>query len=233
MRSSASPTKPVGSSTRSEMNSESPRLVLVLVTGLPGTGKSTMAEVAAETLAAPTLAHDWTMSGLRPFLKIQAALDAMNPSGHRDVGWSILRALARQQIRRGSSVVLDGVARAAEIKQCRGMALEEGAQLVVVMTQCAAPEIHRSRIEGRERSIPNWYELDWDHVAQARAGWEPIQGADVVLDAANQLEENTTRLREVLVALQRPSGSAAPGHPPAAPPPLPSPVVEQLRRSRE
>jgi len=86
-------------------------LTLVLVTGLPGTGKSTMAEIAAEALGAPVLGHDWAMSGLRPYPEIQTALDEMDPSGHRAVGWSIISALAREQLRRGSSVVLDGVAR--------------------------------------------------------------------------------------------------------------------------
>jgi predicted kinase len=39
---------------------------LVLVTGLPGTDKTTMADVAAAELRAPVLGHDWAMSGLRP-----------------------------------------------------------------------------------------------------------------------------------------------------------------------
>ena len=86
-------------------------MLLVLITGLPGTGKSTMAEIAARELGAALLGHDWAMSGLRPYREIQGALDAMDPPGHRDVGWSILWALARAQLRMGSSVVLDGVGR--------------------------------------------------------------------------------------------------------------------------
>ena len=54
-------------------------MLLVLVTGLPATGKSTMAEAAADILGAPVLAHDWAMSGLRPYPEIQRALDAMDP----------------------------------------------------------------------------------------------------------------------------------------------------------
>ncbi len=37
--------------------------ILVLVTGLQGTGKSTVAQMAADALGAPFIAHDWTMSG--------------------------------------------------------------------------------------------------------------------------------------------------------------------------
>ena len=86
--------------------------LLVLVTGLPGTGKSTMADVAAVAFGAPVLGHDWAMSGLRPYPELQTALDAMGLRGHRGVGWSILSALARSQLRHGRPVVLDGVARA-------------------------------------------------------------------------------------------------------------------------
>jgi predicted kinase len=106
--------------------------ILVLVTGLQGTGKSTVADQAAEILRASVLAHDWAMSGLRPYEAVQRALDAMTPLGHQPVGWSILRALARAQIRRGSSVVLDGVAGEPAIGLCRQVADDEGARFLVV-----------------------------------------------------------------------------------------------------
>ncbi|HET9061096.1 MAG TPA: AAA family ATPase [Acidimicrobiales bacterium] len=170
--------------------------LLVLVTGLPGTGKSTVAAAAAEALGAAVLAHDWAMSGLRPYPGLQAALDAMAPSGHREVGWSVLAALARAQLRRGSSVVLDGVARRAEVEQCRGLATEEGASSVVVLTRCSDLAVHRSRIDGRARGIPNWYELDWSHVERAIASWDSPTDVDLELDAIRPLGENLELLRD-------------------------------------
>jgi hypothetical protein len=180
------------------MSGSVPGPLLVLVTGLPGTGKSTMADVAAAELGAPVLAHDWAMSGLRPYPELQEALDAMGPRGHRGVGWSILWALARSQLRRGHSVVLDGVARAPEVAGSRAVASEEDAPSFVVMTQCPDPDLHRSRIEGRQRGIPGWYELDWDHVARARAEWEALDDVDVVLDTAETVGQNTASLRHAL-----------------------------------
>ena len=103
-------------------------------------------------LGAPVLGHDWVMSGLRPYPEMQTALDAMDPPGHRGVGWSLLWALARSQLRRGSSVVLDGVAREPEVVGTRLVAAEEGAAILVVMTTCADVDSHRSRVEGRSAS---------------------------------------------------------------------------------
>jgi predicted kinase len=174
---------------------------VVLVTGVQATGKSTMAEVAGEALGAPVLAHDWVMSGLRPFPELQRALDEMDPPGHGVVGWSLLWTLARAQLRRGSSVVLDGVARQPEVRGTREVAAEEGAACLVVMTTCADVDLHRSRVEGRSRGIPNWYELDWDHVARTRASWQAPAGVDLVLDAAETTAHNGARLRRALVSL--------------------------------
>jgi predicted kinase len=176
--------------------------VLVLVTGVPGTGKSTMADAAARALGAPVLSHDWAMSGLRPYPALQDALDAMEPSGHRAVGWSLLWSLARSQLRRRLPVVLDGVARQPEVSGTRALADEEKARCLVVMTSCADADVHRARVEGRTRRIPNWYELDWEHVARARTAWEPPADVDVVLEATEPLAANTASLRSALAALR-------------------------------
>lgn len=102
----------------------------------------------------------------------------------------------------GSSVVLDGVARAPEIEHCRMVANEEGALFVVILTECSDPEVHRSRIEGRDREIPNWYELDWEHVQESRARWEPPEKVDVTLQATDGLQTNRERLTSFLSEAQ-------------------------------
>jgi predicted kinase len=175
-----------------------PRPILALVTGLQGTGKSTVADQAAEILGAPVLAHDWAMSGLRPYEVVQRALDSMTPPGHQPVGWSILAALARSQIRRGSSVVLDGVAREPAIALCRHVANDESAQFVVILTECADLAVHKFRIDARDRGIPNWYEIDWDHVQRSRARWERPKQVDLTLQATESHQTNRERLVRLL-----------------------------------
>jgi hypothetical protein len=173
-----------------------PKPRLVLVTGLPGTGKSTVAEAIADRIGAPVLAHDWAMSALRPYPEVQSALDRM-PMGHRAVGWSTLHALARSQLRAGRSVILDGVARADELRTCREIAHDEDASMVVIATQCSDPSVHRSRVEGRQRLIPNWHELDWVGVVPSRATWESPDDADLSLDAASDWNDNLALLNNL------------------------------------
>lgn len=166
---------------------DAPQPILVLVTGLQGTGKSTVAALAADLLGAPLLAHDWAMSGLRPFPEVQAALDSMEPPGHGCVGWSLLRALAQSQLRRRSSVVVDGVARAPQVETLRLLAAEEGARFLVIMTECSDPDLHWSRIEDRKRGIPGWYEFDWSQVEKSRRNWDPSMHVDLKVDTAEPL----------------------------------------------
>lgn len=55
--------------------------------------------------------------------------------------------------------------------------------------------IHRSRVEGRQRDIPGWYELewervDWERVERGRHAYEPLSEPRVVVDAVNPPEHN-------------------------------------------
>jgi predicted kinase len=177
---------------------------LLLLTGPPGTGKSSLAGHAAGVLGAPVLGWDWAMAAMTGFDTIQAALRDLPHVEHRRVGWSILGNLAAAQLVRGCSAVLDGVARDAEVEGTRALAQQMGAKCLVVVTSCSDRAVHRQRIEGRSRGIPGWHELDWDHVSGVLERWEPPADADLYLDAVAPLVTNA----EQLVLLLAPPGLA-------------------------
>jgi predicted kinase len=87
---------------------------LIVVSGWTGAGKSTIADALGCKLDATVVSFDWLMSGLRPFDDVWKAVEL--PVEHqRAVGWSLLSRVVEQQLRRGSSCVLDLVARAATL----------------------------------------------------------------------------------------------------------------------
>jgi hypothetical protein len=110
----------------------------------------------------------------------------------------VLRALARAELRRGRSVVLDGVAQATEIQRCDRLARDERARLIIVLMECPDPEAHRARVEGRSRRIPDWYELTWGDVERSRARWTPPARVDLRLDSTMPLESNMALVADVL-----------------------------------
>jgi hypothetical protein len=68
----------------------------------------------------------------------------------------------------------------------------------VVLATCTDLNLHRSRIEGRTRNIPDWYEVEWEGVESSRAAWEDPDDVDIALDAAAPLEDNLEQLARLL-----------------------------------
>ena len=156
---------------------------VVVCTGPPGTGKSTIATALAQRTGASLLAWDWVMGALTGFESVHTALGALDRAEYRRVGWAVLWNLAEAQLRVGRPVVLDGVARTEEIARTRALAVRLGARSVVVLTECCDPETQRRRIERRDRAIPGWHELTWENVSAFMGQWEPPE-ADLVVDTA-------------------------------------------------
>ena len=127
----------------------------------------------------------------------------MEPPGHRDVGWSILWALARAQLRMGSSVVLDGVARQPEVEGTRLVAREEGAESLVVMTTCRDVDTRRPRRGAPDTRHHQLVEPDWDHVSGSRSSWTVPGDVDLVLEAADRVKGRRNRFA-ALAAGRRP-----------------------------
>lgn len=176
---------------------------LVVVTGWTGAGKSTIADRLAGELAATVASFDWVMSGLRADPEVWEHVE-LPVERQRRIGWNILSRVAEQQLRRGSSCILDLVAREEPVTEWRRLAGRHRATFAVVECVCSDIDTHRRRIEGRRRDIPGWYELDWDHVERGRRGYEPMQCPKIVVDAVDDHDDNFERVRSYLADLRRP-----------------------------
>jgi predicted kinase len=155
-------------------------LTLVILSGLPGTGKTTIAEHVARLLGATLLSKD----------EIEAALWRTRVPAETS-GWAayeLMGTLARVQLGLRRSVVLDSVATYERIRsRWRELAYVHGARLRVIETHCSDERLHRTRLEERIRNIPDWPELTWDKVLEVRCRYEPWSEPRLRVDTSHSL----------------------------------------------
>ena len=157
---------------------------LVVVSGLPGTGKSAVAEHVAKRIGAVLLSKDI----------FEAALWRSGITRDSGAGWATyeqLGAVAEAQLHLSMKVVLDSVAPNERIRSAwRDLASRTGARFMAIECVCSDESVHRSRLEGRSRNIPGWPEVRWEQVAEIRSRYEPWIGERLVLEATRPIEEN-------------------------------------------
>ena len=161
---------------------------LIVFSGLPGTGKSSLAEATGRRLGIPVFSKD----------VLEAAIIRAGMTEHEDarqqLGWAgyeLLTTLATRQLRLGQSVILDAVTSTASIRNAwRALANTRGAEWRVIECVCSDEEIHRSRLEGRKRGIAGWPELTWSDVERVRGYFTPWQEAHLTVDAMATFGEN-------------------------------------------
>lgn len=177
---------------------------LVVVTGWTGSGKSTIADALANRVGATVASFDWVMSALRCHEDVWCAVEAP-VERQRRIGWDLLSRIAEQQLLGGRSCVLDLVAREQPRQEWAALADRYRASFAVVECICSDIDVHRSRIDGRRREIPGWYELTWEWVERGRQLYEPLREPKVVIDAIEPLEHNLGVVVHHLTAERVPS----------------------------
>jgi predicted kinase len=161
---------------------------VIIFTGLPGTGKSTLAEQVARIVRAPAFAGDWLMGGLKP---AHAALSKLDQSEYLAAWFGLLRTLVTRQLMLGQDAVVDDlVASEDQAAAWRDTAARFSARLFLIECICSDEAIHRQRIEGRTRGNPGWREVGWDHVERMRAELTPLTVDQPTLDAMEPVADN-------------------------------------------
>jgi adenylate kinase family enzyme len=161
--------------------------LVVVFTGLPGTGKSTMSDLTARRLGIPAFSGDWLLGALQPAHGVLALLD--RPTYLRTYH-QLLRSLIVRQLMLGQSAIVDCVVDDMTLTDWQMETDSRGCLLYVVECVCSDESLHRQRVEGRTRDIPGWHEVGWDHVLRMRAELSPIRADRLMLDSVQSAPAN-------------------------------------------
>lgn len=163
--------------------------LLIAMAGLPGTGKSTLAEILGARLGAPIVSVDPIESSI-----LKAGIDDDQPTGL--AAYLVAETMAEQVLVSGRTVIVDAVNAVEPARlQWRDLAARAGVQLRVIEVVCSDEELHRRRLEKRVRNLPHFGEATWHAVEQSLEEYAPWSGASagiarVTIDTVQTLGAN-------------------------------------------
>jgi len=161
--------------------------MLVLVCGLPGAGKTTVAGDVVDRLDAVRLRTDVVRKDLFE--------DPTYSEAETDAVYESVRERADAALAAGEDVVLDGTFREREFRRpAYELAADHGVDCVVLKVE-ADDEVVRARIREREDDVSD---ADVSVYEQYRDRFEPIEVDHVVVDNSGSLEATFTQVGRVL-----------------------------------
>ncbi|MFI7127484.1 AAA family ATPase [Nonomuraea sp. NPDC050153] len=172
--------------------------MLIVIGGLPATGKTTLARLLAARLGAVHVRIDTIEQAI---VRSGLARQPLGPAGYV-VGY----ALAGEHLRQGLTVIAESVNPLAVTRDAwREVGVEAGVPVAEVEVVCSDPAEHRHRVASRSVDIPGLRLPDWREVVERE--YEPWERGRVLVDTAGQGPEES--LDALLRGLERVEGSGS------------------------
>ena len=168
--------------------------VLVVIGGLPATGKSTVATALALQTATPYLRVD----------RIEQAIVAWSPLSHPlgPVGYAVAHEVALEQLQLGLDVIVECVNPLAVTRDgWLDTAATADAALIEVEVICSDQTEHRRRVETRTSDVEGLAKPTW--TAFVDREYEPWTRERLVIDTARTSPENAARAIATKMAADR------------------------------
>jgi hypothetical protein len=191
--------------------------LLIVVCGLMGTGKTSLAKAFGERLEAEVISSDVVRKTSRGLSATERVLEPWGQGLYAESAveqtYQDLLNVARPRLAAGGSVILDASYRKdAWRAAARTLAHETGASFVLV--ECRAPDaVVRRRIQARLAEAKDASDARWELYQQQKASFEPVRGISraehLVVDTSAPLPEVTlASLRKLFHALLLQRGPA-------------------------
>jgi predicted kinase len=159
-------------------------LVLIVMSGLPGVGKSTLADELGRRLPACVVSVDPAEDAM-----LRAGLPQSFETGV--AAYEVCGTFAARQLTLGFNVVADA-ANYLEIARdtWRRAASSARTALRVVHVICSDEDAHRRRLAFRQRGLSHYPEPTWSDVERRRSETEPWSEHHLVIDSCQHLDAN-------------------------------------------
>jgi predicted kinase len=170
------------------------KIKIIIISGLPGSGKSTIAEAIAEKLRLPLFSVDPIESAI-----IKSGIPRSFETGL--AAYVVVQTLSAEHLKLSISVIIDAV---SPVQEARDMwhALEERYDAQCIIIECVLREdVHRKRIESRTRNIAGIPEVTWADVEHRRKNYLPWKEGRLVLDTENAHEDNLEKVLDYISQL--------------------------------
>ena len=171
--------------------------MLIAMAGLPGTGKTAIAEAIGARLLKPVVSVDPIESAI-----LRAGIDADQPTGL--AAYLVAETLAETVMRAGHGVIIDAVNAVDPAReQWVNLAARSSQSLRFIEVICSDVAVHRSRLEARQRHLPHVTEPSWHAVEQSLdeyAEWSGPSGAvqRLTLDSVDPVDDLVERALDFL-----------------------------------
>lgn len=156
--------------------------MLIVFAGLPGTGKSTLANELARIIGATYLRID----------SIEQAIAGSTLGSHpvEEAGYVVGYALAEDNLRNGRTVIADSV-NPIDLSRTGWLEVAEraGRDCIEVEVICSDPAEHRKRVESRSVNVPGLKLPTWQEVLDRE--YHPWNRDRVVIDTAGKTVEQS------------------------------------------
>ena len=162
------------------------KMKVIMLSGLPGTGKTSLAQALASRLGLPLFAKDRLQSRLR----VLGLADRKTADGYH-----MMFDLADQQLSLGVGVILDAVFPMAGFRDLvRGMAEDHEADFLPIFCHCSNMGLWKDRFNGRVQYVPDWTPVGWDEVLRIQDYFEPWREDEALfLDSVDDFKQNLER----------------------------------------